>query len=749
MSFCVAASSGTTLSYQWLKNGASLSGATKSSYAIAAAEGNDAGTYAARVTNAGGSVMSSNATLTVVSLPVSSGDLACVAATNVSACSWSHNVGSGENRVLVVGIGLPVSSATVSSVSYGGMPLTRIISTRFGNPVEMWFLLAPPLGTAQIEAVWTGNGDMTGWSGTFANVDQANPIRSFAATGSSSGVPTITVASMAGDLVVDTVSVGGDAVSLAPGPGQTQICQNRTGNAAGDCWGAASFKPGVGNVTMSWATGSVRGWGIAATVLKAAPVPQADLAAKVLGPTAVASRIDFPCAICITNLGPQTASNIVIALSLPAGINPLNDPGGAIASGCVTWTIPSLASTETGSFPLRLKASSVGQFTLSATVSADTTDIHPANDTSSLVFTVTNTPPLAHNQSVTTPESTAMLIALTGSDANGDVLTFELGTVPSHGTISSFNPESGILGYAPYPGFFGVDSFTFIVKDGFTQSGPGTVTITVTPIAPEIDQPPQGRTIIVGRNVLFGVEATGTAPLTYQWHFNGTPLAGATDSLLALKNVQPDMGGSYTVVVTNDAGSAVSAPAVLTVLVPPTVATLAAASVTSSAAVLNALVNPQGLPTACWFQYGVSTNYGFCSATNVLAGSNTDVPLAVAVTGLAPGTVFHYRVVATNSAGLTVGQDATFTTLTTSFSVTCSLTASGGPMQLSLTGIPGAKFTVLTSSNSALSFESWTVLGDMTEVSPGQYQYSDPRPATASQCYYRIVSRLSVTPAEL
>ena len=80
---------------------------------------------------------------------------------------------------------------------------------------------------------------------------------------------------------------------------------------------------------------------------------------------------------------------------------------------------------------------------------------------------------------------------------------------------------------------------------------------------------PQSQTVVVGSNALFTVSATGSAPLSYQWRFNGVDRPGATGTSLMLTAVQPANAGSYTVVVTNPSASVTSAAAVLTVLVPP------------------------------------------------------------------------------------------------------------------------------------------------------------------------------------
>jgi hypothetical protein len=76
---------------------------------------------------------------------------------------------------------------------------------------------------------------------------------------------------------------------------------------------------------------------------------------------------------------------------------------------------------------------------------------------------------------------------------------------------------------------------------------------------------------LASTNVVLSVSASGSAPLGYQWRFNGANLDGATNSLLSLLNVQPEEAGTYSVAVFNSAGSAVSSNAILTVLLPATI----------------------------------------------------------------------------------------------------------------------------------------------------------------------------------
>jgi alpha-tubulin suppressor-like RCC1 family protein len=87
-------------------------------------------------------------------------------------------------------------------------------------------------------------------------------------------------------------------------------------------------------------------------------------------------------------------------------------------------------------------------------------------------------------------------------------------------------------------------------------------------IAPLIVTQPTNLTVTVNNTALFSVTAQGTGPLFYQWSFNGTNIAGATNSSLTLNNVSPAQAGNYSVLVSNFVGTAISSNATLTVFVP-------------------------------------------------------------------------------------------------------------------------------------------------------------------------------------
>lgn len=91
-------------------------------------------------------------------------------------------------------------------------------------------------------------------------------------------------------------------------------------------------------------------------------------------------------------------------------------------------------------------------------------------------------------------------------------------------------------------------------------------------------------------------------------------------------------------------------------------ATTGTASASVNGATVNAAVNPDGLLTHYYFEFGTTSAYGLQTPT-ISAGSGTVAVLVTrSLTGLQSHQTYHFRVVAVSSAGTTLGADATFTT---------------------------------------------------------------------------------------
>jgi hypothetical protein len=131
--------------------------------------------------------------------------------------------------------------------------------------------------------------------------------------------------------------------------------------------------------------------------------------------------------------------------------------------------------------------------------------------------------------------------------------------------------------------------------------------------------------------------------------FNVANIGGPSNSWPTLTSAgQPIPGFSFNLCVPNSLG--------------PTLATLPATAISFTKATLNGAVNPNGYPTAAWFEWGTSTSYGTRTALIELGSGTNALPVTASIGGLTPGVTYHFRVVATNSLGRVEGGDRSFTT---------------------------------------------------------------------------------------
>jgi hypothetical protein len=99
--------------------------------------------------------------------------------------------------------------------------------------------------------------------------------------------------------------------------------------------------------------------------------------------------------------------------------------------------------------------------------------------TVTIAVTSDNKAPIANAQSITLAQDTTAQITLTGSDSNGDALTYSILTPPARGSLSGTPPN---VSYRPAAAYVGSDSFTFKVSDGKADSAPATVALTITKV---------------------------------------------------------------------------------------------------------------------------------------------------------------------------------------------------------------------------------------------------------------------------
>jgi len=96
--------------------------------------------------------------------------------------------------------------------------------------------------------------------------------------------------------------------------------------------------------------------------------------------------------------------------------------------------------------------------------------------------TYSNRPPAAMPTGAALAANSTTNVLLSGTDGDGDPLTFAAATEPAHGLASGPETSTWLVAYRPAYGFAGTDTFTYVADDGFTSSAPAEVTLVVQPL---------------------------------------------------------------------------------------------------------------------------------------------------------------------------------------------------------------------------------------------------------------------------
>lgn len=167
---------------------------------------------------------------------------------------------------------------------------------------------------------------------------------------------------------------------------------------------------------------------------------------------------------------------------------------------------------------------------------------------------------------------------------------------------------------------------------------------------------------------------TGTVTLFYEDE-NGNEGTTVVTNVAGLTDLDVDVDGllagtTYTVtaLVDNLLGTVTDTITIIVDTLPlpagegPVAMTAAATSITTTGATLNGTVDPNQSLTVYYYEYGRSTAYGSSTPPATLLVGDSPVAVPSPVSGLTPNTLYHYRLIASNNAGTSTGNDLTFTT---------------------------------------------------------------------------------------
>lgn len=252
----------------------------------------------------------------------------------------------------------------------------------------------------------------------------------------------------------------------------------------------------------------------------------------------------------VINVPPTQAVNENVALSFTVTGTDV-DAGQTLTFSAANLPAGANFNAATATFTWTPDSAQAGDYTVNFTVTDNGTP--PLSDTKPVLIRVVNVnrAPTANAQTVVTDEDTAKAIVLTGSDPDGDALTFSIVTPPTKGALTGTAPN---LTYTPQANANGPDSFTFKVSDGSSESAVATVSITLNPIN---DKPvitvPGAQTVAENQALMFTVSASDVdAGQTLTLAATNLPQGATFDPLSGLFVWTPGFAqsGSYTVTFT-------------------------------------------------------------------------------------------------------------------------------------------------------------------------------------------------------
>ncbi len=696
--FSVAASGTSPFTYQWQKNGSDIAGATSSSLSVANAQDGDAGTYTVVVSNAAGSATSDGAALTVItpptittqpagqSAPLGSNVSFTVAAGGTSPFNfqWKKNgsdiAGANSDTLSLSNVqdadaavySVVVSNAAGSDTS-GGAALTVITPPSISIQPEPQTVnagatanfFAAANGTAPLSFQWQKNGSdiagATGASLTLSNVQLSDAADYSVEVSNDAGVATsdpatLTVNVPPSEFLRERFADGTRATQNLPASADwftSSGSSNFTATAGAATQIVSSSRTLLNYFTNSSGAPVTVATGQTLTLDFVAQFSGFDTGASV-GSTTFAvgllRSVANPAAVSGTGFTASGSPNTNARVSGDFGSN---NPSSNVFTNYGGYAAMTYAGGSGAPTPVKLYArtganasllnstSPYTQFTTGGTVTASSA--MTANTDYRGTLTLENT-------------GSGVRVTYTLKDATTGAVVMSYAATQAAASFTQFDTAAFYLSKASSSA-----NYNLVIKSADVSLG-GTTNLGD---PPSITQQPVSQTVSAGANVSFSVAADGTAPLSYQWQKNGSPINGATSSTLNLTNVQGTDSGNYRVVVSNAAGTATSTTAVLNVLtgpVAPAITSQPASQtvVTGGSALFNVIATGTAPLSYQWYKDGslisgaTSSSLtlsnvqhadagGYSVVVSNAAGTATSNTAALTVTDQLPGQIYNLQ----------------------------------------------------------------------------------------------------------
>jgi hypothetical protein len=584
-SFTVAASGNPPPGYQWRFNGTNIAGAWGSSYTLASVQTSNAGSYSVRVTNIMGAVTSSVATLTL--LPIS-GEIIYVTARKQPS-GLGPNLDGTYHEFTSTGGSILLADTSARSSAADCPPRD---GSRFIGAVDMvltnttdGFAVSPALsvpgGVYRVDHTFSAAANninsnvVMSLSCTNGFLSVSNTDRFQARYGtnawltlcyltnrSDSAVPWLDIRYSSGEVTnrkrldIDCFRfILAAPIGISSGP-QSQTAS--LGSSATFAVTAVGMQP----LSYQWLfngtpiADDARISGSRSNRLSIAGLMVGDVGSyRVTITNNYGSVTSSVAALQLGNppLIVQQPQSLVCTQGASAGLSVTASGTAPLAYQwcCYATNVP--GATDSTFTQANVQAARAGPYTVIVTNSCGSVTSELATLTVRIPATILQQPA---SLIVTQGQNAMFTVAAVGEDPlgyqwrfNGTAISGATGT--SHTVLSAPSVAAG--------------NYDVIVSGAYGSETSQVAVLTVLS-PPNILAQPQSQAVLGGSNVTFTVVAGGTAPFSYQWRLNGAALAGATNSSLALANVQLGQAGAYSVTVTNLAGLITSDPATLAVI---------------------------------------------------------------------------------------------------------------------------------------------------------------------------------------
>jgi hypothetical protein len=334
--------------------------------------------------------------------------------------------------------------------------------------------------------------------------------------------------------------------------------------------------------------------------------------------------------------------------------------------------------------------------------------------------------PVTTNATGTVGQTFAYRIVVTNPGVNPGQAYYNAYPLPPGLTINTNIGASGYITGTPTQA--GAYYPVTLVAGNLNYAGVVTLDVMITISGsgggPQVTVSPLTQTATAGTNVSFTATASGTAPLSYVWKFGGTAIANATTSVLQLTNVQTNSVGTYTVTVTNAAGSA-SASGTLAVDVAPSISAQPHSLTVTNGDVAQFSVTATGLPLPTYqWKFNGTNLVGQTSSTLVISNAQ-------------PANAGSYTVDVSNVVTTVTSQPAQLTVDV----------AASNPFTLANLQWTGTSWTFGVSGPAQTNYVIWTS-ADLVNWSPlqtnfsanGSIQVTDANPVAGTRFYRATLS---------